>query len=68
LSFCSPYSKYYLGKKVAYVYKTKKAARVIWGKVTKSHGNTGSVRAIFKSNLPGQALGKTIRVMLFPQA
>ena len=64
-------SRFYFGKKVAYVYKahTKNGAgskyRAIWGKVTRAHGTNGAVRAKFATNLPGQALGRQVRVMLF---
>ncbi|KAJ5475532.1 60S ribosomal protein L35Ae [Penicillium diatomitis] len=54
-------ASFYLGKKVAFVYRAKREVRgsnirVIWGKVTRPHGNSGVVRAKFRHNLPPQVL------------
>ncbi|CAH9070517.1 unnamed protein product [Cuscuta europaea] len=62
---------WYQGKRMAYVYKakTKKNGshyRCIWGKVSRPHGNSGVVRAKFKSNLPPRAMGNSVRVFMYP--
>ncbi len=61
----------YLGKRVAFVYKGKRAingttTRAIWGKIIRTHGATGKVRAQFKVPLPPQSFGSAVRVMLYP--
>lgn len=64
-------AKFYLGKRVAFVYRASKEIRgtkirVIWGKITRTHGNSGIVRANFRKNLPTQTFGASVRIMLYP--
>ncbi|KAB2581369.1 hypothetical protein BFW01_g10757 [Lasiodiplodia theobromae] len=64
-------ANFYCGKKVAFVYRSNKdirgsKIRAIWGTVTRPHGNSGAVRAQFRSNLPPKSFGASVRVMLYP--
>ncbi|RKF55931.1 60S ribosomal protein L33-B [Erysiphe neolycopersici] len=64
---------FYLGKKVAFVYRAHREIRgtkirVIWGKVTRPHGNSGIVRAQFRRNLPPKSFGASVRIMLYPSS
>ncbi|KAF8070728.1 ribosomal protein L35A [Lyophyllum atratum] len=64
-------AQFYLGKRVAFVYKGKREirgtkVRVIWGRVTRPHGSSGVVKSKFRHNLPPRAFGAAVRVMLYP--
>ncbi|KAK4129535.1 ribosomal protein L35Ae [Parathielavia appendiculata] len=66
-------ANFYLGKRVAYVYRGQKEVRgtkirVIWGKVTRPHGNSGVVRAKFTNPLPARSFGASVRIMLYPSS
>ena len=64
-------AQFYLGKRIAYVYRASKEIRgskirVMWGKVTRTHGNSGIVRAKFSNNLPAKTFGASVRIFLYP--
>jgi large subunit ribosomal protein L35Ae len=65
-------AEFYYGKKVAFITKAStpdkfgNKFRVTWGKVCRSHGSNGVVRCRFRRNLPPQAIGGRVRVMLYP--
>ena len=61
-------AQFYLGKRVAYVYRAKREVngskvRVIWGRVTRPHGNSGVVKGKFRSNIPPKAFGASVRIV-----
>jgi len=62
---------FYMGKRVAYIYRAKTAVkgshyRVTWGRIARPHGSNGIVHAHFRTNLPPRAMGASVRVMLYP--
>jgi large subunit ribosomal protein L35Ae len=65
---------WYMGKKVAFITKASVANkvgskfRVTWGKVCRKHGSNGVVQCRFRRNLPPQAIGGKVRVMLYPSS
>ncbi|TGJ84340.1 hypothetical protein E0Z10_g4418 [Xylaria hypoxylon] len=66
-------ANFYLGKKVAFIHKAPKEirgthTRVIWGKVVRTHGNSGAVQARFSVPLPAKSFGASLRVLLYPSS
>ncbi|NVM54104.1 MAG: 50S ribosomal protein L35ae [Candidatus Helarchaeota archaeon] len=48
-----------IGKEVEW---TSPAGKILKGKIAALHGKKGTVRAIFKKGLPGEALGQRVRI------
>ncbi|ODV92658.1 hypothetical protein CANCADRAFT_30753 [Tortispora caseinolytica NRRL Y-17796] len=63
-------AQFYLGKRVVFIYRTKGSSgsrvKFIWGRIARTHGKSGVVRARFRSNLPPVSFGAKVRVMLYP--
>ncbi|SAL96561.1 hypothetical protein [Absidia glauca] len=64
-------AQFYLGKRIAYVYRAKREVngskiRVIWGRIARTHGTNGVVKARFRNNLPPKSFGASVRIMLYP--
>jgi large subunit ribosomal protein L35Ae len=52
-------AKELVGKKVTW---TSPAKKEIHGKVAATHGNSGAVRVIFDTGMPGQAIGTKVKI------
>ncbi|MFH1210891.1 MAG: 50S ribosomal protein L35ae [archaeon] len=48
-----------IGKKVTW---TSPAGKEIIGKITQPHGNKGALRVLFEKGMPGQAVGREVKV------
>ena len=52
-------AKALVGKKVSWL---NEKGNAINGKISSLHGNSGAVRAIFEKGMPGQSLGKKVKI------
>jgi ribosomal protein L35AE/L33A len=51
-------AKKLVGKKITY----NTGKKDIVGKVSAAHGNIGAIRATFSTGMPGQAIGKKVKI------
>ena len=52
-------TKSLIGKKVTW---TRPSGKELKGKISNGHGNSGNVRVIMERGIPGQAIGKQIKI------
>jgi large subunit ribosomal protein L35Ae len=52
-------AKKLVGKTVVWASPAKKELK---GRITNSHGNSGAVRVLFETGMPGQAIGRKVRI------
>ncbi len=50
-----------VGKKVIFTTEGKEKKQIV-GKISAAHGNKGAVRVIFERGMPGQAIGKEVKI------
>lgn len=50
-----------VGKKVVYECEGKNKKQ-IKGEIRSAHGNKGALRVLFETGMPGQAIGKTVKI------